>query len=100
MPKTTKAPKELTITWRDENYGSTWGQVAFRCYDSAGLSDTARTKLQRAYRKAGFTYHDQRACWMAERSPTRGQDLVTALQALGYAVRHTGCQPAFVGIPA
>lgn len=54
----------LPISWRDENYGAVCCAHAFRLYDlePEGLAFTA---YRMAIMRAGFTFHYNRAAWIA-----------------------------------
>lgn len=81
---------ELTVTWRDESYGSrSSARCAFRLYDTSDLTDGAMRRIRAKVRKAGFHWDDGRCSWIAYRLAA-AHHLVEGLQALGYEVVHAG----------
>lgn len=87
--------KTITIHWRDENYGRVSGSVAFRSEVEPYPSDTAHSKLVRAYKRHGFEVDHSRAAWIAVRKPEdMPVRLSEDLEKLGYQVTHAGCVPA------
>lgn len=89
--------KTITITWRDENYGSVNGSVAFRAMIEPYPSETAKKKITRAYKNAGFELHFNRQVWLAQESiETAPIKLIENLESLGYQVTNRGHAPAIL----
>lgn len=84
---------ELKITWRDENYGTESGVVAFRNYGHHLLDPAQKKAFVAACQSVGFAWHERRGCWMAPTSALRKSTLTTVLEALGYDVKHAGAVP-------
>lgn len=87
--------KTIIITWRDENYGPINGAVAFRAMIEPMPSETAKKKIVKAYKDAGFELHFNRQVWIAqddiETAPTA---LVENLENMGYEITNCGRTPA------
>ncbi|MDW9481267.1 hypothetical protein GOB57_21720 [Sinorhizobium meliloti] len=89
--------KTITITWRDENYGSVNGSVAFRAMIEPYPSETAKKKIIRAYKNAGFELHFNRQAWIAQESiETAPTALIDNLESLGFQVTNCGRTPAIL----
>lgn len=89
--------KTITITWRDENYGGVSNSVAFRAMIEPYPSETAKKKIIRAYKNAGFELHFNRQAWIAEDSiETAPSTLIENLESLGYQVTNCGRTPAIL----
>ncbi len=92
------AARPLTLVWRDENYGRVYRAKAFRPGgDQLDLPDETRERLARLYGRHGFEFNHGRAAWIAEYCEDQAiLDLVAALTAEGFAVKHTGAVPALL----
>ncbi|MCV9964751.1 hypothetical protein OIU34_22935 [Pararhizobium sp. BT-229] len=89
--------KTITITWRDENYGSVSHSVAFRAMGAPLPSETEKKKIVRAYRNAGFELNFNRQTWIAKKSiETAPATLIQNLENLGYEVTNRGRTPAIL----
>lgn len=88
------AQKTITITWRNEHYGSVGESVAFRAMFEPWPSDAQKTRAQAAYKAAGFKLNINRQAWIAEWKPDDTPlKLVEKLEALGYEIIHKGAVP-------
>jgi hypothetical protein len=87
--------KQITVTWRDENYGPYSNTLAFRVYTVEPFPSNAESKrLARIYKDAGFAVDHARSSWIAhEPTPTTMEELTAALSALSYDVTHAGAVP-------
>ncbi|MBB3267668.1 hypothetical protein FHW79_005333 [Azospirillum sp. OGB3] len=89
-----KRPTTITLTWRDENYGSIHRASAFRVAAEPVLTGAARKKLVQMFQQHFFSFHTRRNAWIAEGCPDNAPgDLSGALAAAGYTVAHAGCVP-------
>lgn len=89
-----KQPKEITIIWRNENYGRIDDAFAFRASVEPFPSATAQRKLASIYKKAGFELHSDRQIWVANWKATTQPDIPVRLEGLlqdeGYIVKRGG----------
>ena len=93
----TKAPKTVTLIWRNESYGSIGRCFAFRADVEPYPSDTAERNLARLYRRHGFKANETRAAWIAEHpADDAAVRLVEALKEAGYQVENEGAVPQSV----
>lgn len=62
-----KAPApEITLDWRDENYGSIYAVAAFRNYaGTLDWSDRTHQRFRGCLKRAGFEFHDGRCSYIA-----------------------------------
>lgn len=89
----TKSSTDITLTWRDENYGGLNSAAALRSY----VDDDRATKTKdshRILRSHGFEFNDSRGSWIAKRI---GEDtllnMVVAFEEKGFSVEHAGAIP-------
>jgi len=89
-----RKPIEITLQWRDENYGYVTAHSAFRTFIDTDISDTMHDKICRKFRRYGFEQNHSRAAWIAEREkPGYLTKLVADLESLGCVVTHEGSVP-------
>lgn len=90
-----KQAKTVELIWRNENYGSISGSLAFRHTVEPYPSETAVMKLHRVFRKAGFKAVESRGAWICGRADERtAARLVELLAEAGYGVEHHGAVPS------
>ena len=96
-PIGSRTPVAVVLNWRDENYGRISGALAFRPTVAPPSSDAMALRLQRIYRRHGFTMHPTRDSYVNQQptDDTAGQ-LAAALIAAGFLVTHAGCVPASI----
>lgn len=93
--------KNITIVWRDENYGRINDAFAFRSHCEPCQSDTENKKVARLYKKMGFEVNQTRASWIAEYAAADTPlKLVAALEEMGYTVKNAGAAPSILAQPA
>lgn len=92
--------KNISITWRDENYGPISGSVAFRAMVLEDISQTAMKEVHKAYKSAGFTLNHNRQSWIAVGKPEAAETLVETLSQMGFTVENRGCVPEELDQPA
>lgn len=98
-----KQQKQITITWRDENYGRIDDSFAFRTSVEPFPFETAQKALARIYKKAGFALHFNRQVWLAEWKMTSDPEIPLRLTSLledkGFIVKHAGAVPKILTAP-
>lgn len=80
---------EITIQWRDENYGSVCAVAAFRVYGGDhGWTERAKQRFRGCLKRAGFSYHDGRAAYIASRGDGRmaSTSLCRELETAGFHI--------------
>lgn len=100
MPRQESKQFEISLQWRDENYGVVTAHSAFRAFIDLDMSDTAHKKVCQKFRKHGFQINHSRGAWIADRErPNYLTAMVAELEALGHVVKHEGNLPAALRQP-
>ena len=80
--------RAIKVQYRDENYGSVYGAVAFRFGSTVALSDDDVEELHAVAEAMGFSFNFQRSAWIREfvyeDAPDVKQALEDALRTAGF----------------
>jgi hypothetical protein len=97
------APKTITITWRDENYGPISGTIAFRSIIDPAPSESKAKEVQRAFKATGFEFDHRRASWIAKSGMDEGkattEALIEKLELMGLEIFHKGATADYLEKP-
>ena len=86
-----KLPPQISLDWRDENYGSVCAVTAFRNY--AGTHDWSalvRRRFRGCVKRAGFEFHFGRCSYIARKGERaeRQRALCDELAKAGFQIIH------------
>lgn len=86
----------ITLTWRDEAYGSiSSGAQAFRHSQEPMMSDNQFKHLNRVFKRFGFEGNFSRGSYIAQfKDADNPVKFTAALEEAGYIVKHDGAIPA------
>jgi hypothetical protein len=87
------AQVNITLTWRDENYGGVNSSAALRFY----VDDDRETKqhvARQILKRHGFAINESRMAWIAGRIDEDSLlEMVSAFESKGFVVEHAGATP-------
>ena len=91
-----KLPPQISLDWRDENYGSVCAVTAFRNY--AGTHDWSalvRRRFRGCVKRAGFEFHFGRCAYIARKGERveRQRALCDELAKAGFQIIHGDARP-------
>lgn len=91
-----KTPPQISLDWRDENYGSVCAVTAFRNYSGTlDWSDGIKRRFRGCVKRAGFEFHFGRCSYIARKGEReeRRRALCDELAKAGFQITHGDAGP-------